>query len=106
MVKWRMKKLPNNFHQKTIEEKSQYFHSLSDKDVYDLSPSMSFIFYKTNNIEGCLYDGWYYDKVVINKNASTYQQKLICKVVEKYYGFLKWDDILGSQKIVNHIKTL
>jgi hypothetical protein len=95
-----MKKLPNNFHSKTIEEKSQYFHSLSDEEMWDITPSVFFLFYYTKKDD---------DEPILEKHTiykyNKYSLSYINQV-EKWYGFLKWDDVLGSQKIVNHIKSL
>lgn len=95
-----MKKLPNNFHRKTIEEKSQYFHSLSDKELWDITQSVSFIFYYNKNDD----DKPILDIYTLYKNSKFSKSHI--NMIEGWYGFLKWDNVLGSQKIVNHIKSL
>ena len=97
---WGMSKLPNILHQKTISEKSQHIHSLSDKEAWDMTPTISFIFYYTKNDDG----DQILDKYTLYKNSKFSKSHI--NMIEGWYGFLKWDDILGSQKIINYIKSI
>lgn len=85
---------------KELEEKSQHLHSLSDKEVWDMIPSVSFIFYYCEKDS----DNQVLDKYTLYKNSRFSKSHI--NMIEKWYGFLKWDDVLGSQKIVNYIKSL
>jgi hypothetical protein len=95
-----MSRTPDDFLQKTIEEKSKIIHSMTDDEVWNSIPNSSFIFYYTKK-DG---EGIIKESYTLNKNFKGIKGHI--KMIEKWYGFIEWDNILGSRKIVDHIKSL
>lgn len=95
-----MNRTPDDFIQKTIEEKSKIIHSMTNEEVWNLIPNSSFIFYYTKKSDGEIIKESY----TLNKNFKGIKNHI--KMIENWYGFIEWDNILGSKKIVDHIKSL
>jgi hypothetical protein len=95
-----MSKISEDFHQKIIEEKSKIVHSMTDEEVWNGIPNMSFIFYYTRNKDNEIIT----EKYTLNKKSKRIKAQI--EMIEKWHGFIEWDNILGSKKIVNYIKSL
>lgn len=97
-----MKKFPENFYIKTTEEKSEFIHSLTDEELWNITPSVCFLFYYCKKADSG--DEIFRESYTLYKNSK--MSKSHIKMFEGFYGFLNWDNVLGSQKLVNHIKSL